>query len=125
MNLEGELQLLLAKSGQARMCVHMFCVCARACVCAHTCVEAAKDVPEIEVRARSGSREVVWLYGDRARVVRGWRMGCVGNVAGRGVRETGRDQSGGALGHSQGLRLVGRHHGRVLSREVAAPRLGG
>ena len=41
MNLEGELQLLLAKSGQARMCVHMFCVCARACVCAHTCVEAS------------------------------------------------------------------------------------
>lgn len=85
-----------------------------------------KNIPEMEIPVKAGSREVLWLYGDNARDLHGWRMGCVGNVAGHRARGTSRDQSGRGLGEEGGLELVvgGKHHENILSWKVTGPGMG-
>lgn len=82
------------------VCARMYvciCVCVCVCSCVRVCVEGAtvtKGIPGVEISVKAGSHEVLWLYVDSAHALHGWQMRCVGNMAGHGARETGREQSG-------------------------------
>ena len=57
-----------------------------------------KDIPEVEISAKAGSYEALWLYGDSARGL------CDGRTGPERQETTG---VGEAWGHSKGLGLVG------------------